>query len=214
MSTRKILIANPKGGSGKSTLATNLAAMYAWQGKKTMLGDVDRQQSSLRWLSQRPDNLPEIHSWEIQENGPAKLPKETEIAVLDSPAGLHGKKLDQLIQTVDQMIIPIQSSQFDIWAVEEFLEKVLDHKTIRKGKLQIGVVAMRQNVRTQSHQKLTEFIRDKELPLLATIRDTQLYLQTLPRGLTLFDLPAQRFTRDREAWRGIENWLKQTDRHA
>lgn len=210
MSATKILIANPKGGSGKSTLATNLAAMFAWQGKKTMLGDVDRQQSSKRWLSLRPESLPAIHAWDIQADGQAKLPKDTEIAVLDSPAGLHGKKLDYLIQHVDQIILPIQSSQFDIWAVEEFLDSLLEYKAIRKGKLQIGVVAMRQNTRTQSHRQLTEFIQSKSLPLLSTIRDTQLYLQTLPKGLTLFDLPAHRFTRDRESWKGIEDWLKTT----
>ena len=46
-----ILVANPKGGSGKSTLSTNLAGFYAAQGTRIMLGDVDRQQSSLAWLA-------------------------------------------------------------------------------------------------------------------------------------------------------------------
>ncbi|XLM22947.1 ParA family protein, partial [Chromobacterium piscinae] len=48
---RSVLIANPKGGSGKSTLATNLAGYFAAGGKKVMLGDVDRQQTSLHWLA-------------------------------------------------------------------------------------------------------------------------------------------------------------------
>ena len=49
-----ILIANPKGGVGKSTLAGNVAGYLARQGHAVMLGDVDRQQSSRRWLSVRP----------------------------------------------------------------------------------------------------------------------------------------------------------------
>ena len=38
------VVMNPKGGVGKSTLATNLAGYYANQGKRVMLGDVDKHQ--------------------------------------------------------------------------------------------------------------------------------------------------------------------------
>ncbi|WP_018151635.1 ParA family protein [Leeia oryzae] len=210
MSLQKILIANPKGGSGKSTLATNLAGWFAWQGLQTMLGDVDRQQSCRRWLSLRPDNLPSIRGWDISDEGPAKLPKNTDIAILDSPAGLHGKKLDYLLDQIDQLIVPVQSSQFDLWAVGDFLDKIESIKAVRKGKLKVGLVAMRQNTRTQSHRVLSEFLSSRDVPLIGTIRDTQLYLQTLPKGITLFDLPAQRFSRDREQWQSILTWLKQT----
>ena len=58
---RKIVVLNPKGGSGKTTIATNLAAYYASLGQYTVLMDYDSQGSSTRWLSKRPDELPEIH---------------------------------------------------------------------------------------------------------------------------------------------------------
>jgi chromosome partitioning protein len=48
-----VLIANPKGGVGKSTVATNLAGYYASAGYRTMLGDLDRQQSAVSWLAIR-----------------------------------------------------------------------------------------------------------------------------------------------------------------
>ena len=51
-----IVVANPKGGVGKSTVATNLAGWLARQGHAVMLGDLDRQQSSRRWLA--PQSLP------------------------------------------------------------------------------------------------------------------------------------------------------------
>jgi len=54
------LIANPKGGVGKSTVATNLAGYFARRGERTMLGDLDRQQSSRAWLALRPRALPKI----------------------------------------------------------------------------------------------------------------------------------------------------------
>src|ERR1700712_1660909 len=48
-----VAVINRKGGSGKSTLATQLAGCLAKRGLPVMLGDVDRQQSSLAWLRRR-----------------------------------------------------------------------------------------------------------------------------------------------------------------
>jgi len=59
------LVANPKGGVGKSTVATNLAGYFARQGHRTMLGDLDRQQSSRAWLALRPSTLPAIETWDV-----------------------------------------------------------------------------------------------------------------------------------------------------
>ncbi|HYM46991.1 MAG TPA: ParA family protein, partial [Burkholderiaceae bacterium] len=59
-----VLIANPKGGTGKSTTATNLAGYYASRGQRTMLGDLDRQQSALAWLAIRPASAAAIESWD------------------------------------------------------------------------------------------------------------------------------------------------------
>ena len=50
-----VAVINRKGGSGKSTLATHLAAHCANDGLRVMLGDVDRQQSSMAWLRRRAE---------------------------------------------------------------------------------------------------------------------------------------------------------------
>ena len=55
--------------------------------------------------------------------------------VLDSAAGLHGKKLTALIQRVDRILIPIQPSPFDMWASEAFFENLLAEKALRKNKV-------------------------------------------------------------------------------
>ncbi|OWY40352.1 cobyrinic acid a,c-diamide synthase [Xenophilus sp. AP218F] len=204
---RSFLIANPKGGSGKSTLATNLAAYFAAGGKKVMLGDVDRQQTSLHWLARRDPGLPAIAGWEIVPNEPARPPKGTEVVVLDSAAGLHGKKLAALVSQVSHVIVPIQPSPFDMWASEEFFAQLLEEKAIRKHKTFMAVVGMRVDPRTRSARELEKFLAEHQVPVLSWLRDTQLYVQAAASGMSLFDMPVSRTQRDRDAWQPILRWL-------
>src|SRR5512133_757581 len=88
-----VVVANPKGGVGKSTLSTQIAGYFARQKHAVMLGDADRQQSSKLWLSLRPDTARPISTWDLGEDQIAKPPRGTTHLVLDTPAGLHGKRL-------------------------------------------------------------------------------------------------------------------------
>ena len=47
----------------------------------------------------------------------------------------------------------------------------------------------------------------RNYPVLGHLRETQLYIQLQPKGLTLFDLPRPRFTRDYAEWQPIVDWL-------
>lgn len=206
---QSILIANPKGGSGKSTLSTNLAGYFAWQGEQVMLGDLDRQQTSRHWLRLRPENYPKVYGWELKDREPARPPKGTTVAVLDSPAGLHGKKLDQALKVVRRVLVPVRAGFFDMWASEEFFAQLAEEKAVRKGEVEIGVVGMCVNPRTRSAHELAEFLARFDLPVLTYLRETQLYVQLQPKGLTLFDLPRLRFERDHEQWQPLLAWLSQ-----
>jgi chromosome partitioning protein len=202
-----ILIANPKGGAGKSTLTTNLATHFAWDGKRVVIGDIDRQQSAHHWLSLRSDNFPAIGHWDIEGDDLSKPPKGAEAAVLDTPAGLHGKRLEGVLKLVDRILVPVQPSSFDMWASEDFFARLAEEKRVRKGRVEVGVVGMRVKAGTRAANQLVEFLAKFDLPVLTCLRDTQYYLQTLPRGLGLFDLPAPRMAKDREQWQPIIDWL-------
>lgn len=193
------VIANPKGGVGKSTIATNLAGYLASKGHKVMLGDIDVQQSSCSWLGLRPGSLPPIHPWEIADGRIAKPPKGTTHMVLDTPAGLDGARLDDVMRLADKVIVPLQASIFDIMATQTFLEKLLRHRS----KADIGVVGMKVNLRTRSADQLANYVDKLGLPVLGYLRDTQNYVQLAAHGATLWDVAPSRVDRDLEQWQNL-----------
>ncbi|HCX34825.1 MAG TPA: cobyrinic acid a,c-diamide synthase [Rhodocyclaceae bacterium] len=202
-----ILVANAKGGSGKTTLATNLAGCFARRGEQVMLGDTDRQQSSRAWLGLRPDVLPAIRGWEIAPDAPARPPHGTTHVVLDSPAGLHGHRLRELVRIVDRILVPLQPSLFDMLATRAFLEVLMEEKPLRRGRARVGVVGMRVDERTRAARELERFLDAFGMPVVGYLRDTQLYVQVAAHGLTVFDLSPGRAGREIEQWRPILDWL-------
>jgi chromosome partitioning protein len=200
-----IVVANPKGGVGKTTLSTNLAGYLASRGHAVMLGDVDRQQSSRTWLALRPAGLPKIATWETSHQEIVRPPKGTTHIVLDTPAGLHGKRLDEVLKLADKVLIPLQPSIFDIHATHAFVGEVLAHR--RSDKVQTAVVGMRTREGTISTDQLRHFLDGVKVPLLGFLRDTQNYVHLAAHGLTLWDVASSRFQGDREQWEPIITWV-------
>ena len=200
-----IVVANPKGGVGKTTLSTNLAGYLASRGRAVMLGDVDRQQSSRTWLGLRATGLPKIAAWEVTQGDVVRPPKGTTHIVLDTPAGLHGKRLDEVMKLADKVLIPLQPSIFDIHATHQFIDDLLAHR--RSSKVQMAVVGMRTREGTISTDQLRTFLKGVEVPLLGFLRDTQNYIHLAAHGLTLWDVASTRFQGDREQWEPIITWV-------
>ena len=92
-----IVVANPKGGVGKTTLSTQIAGFFASRGEPVMLGDADRQESARLWLSLRDPALPRIDPWEMRADFVVKPPKGAAHAVIDTAAGLHGWRLNDVM---------------------------------------------------------------------------------------------------------------------
>ena len=201
-----ILVANPKGGVGKSTISINLAGYLAAQGHRTMLGDTDRQQSARQWLALRPAGLPAIEGWEVEDDGRVRTPKGVSHAVLDSPAGLHGKRLANLLKIADKVIVPLQPSLFDILATRDFLAQLAEERG-GKGRPTVGVVGMRVDARTRAAEQLHRFVDGLNLPVLGYLRDTQNYVQLAAHGLTLWDVAPGRVEKDLPQWQELLAWV-------
>ena len=199
---KTILIANPKGGAGKTTLSTNLAGYLAAHGENVFLWDLDRQKSALHWLSQRPAHLPSISRLDSakEKSGKGWL-------VLDSPAGLHGEKLSDLLKRVEKIIVPIVPSSFDLAATKMFLNELAEEKAVRKGKAFVAIVGMRVDARTRAAEKLDEFLAPIELPVLTHLRDTQNYVTAAFDGKSIFDMAPSSVAQDVMQWQPIIKWL-------
>ncbi|MDE2081641.1 MAG: ParA family protein [Burkholderiales bacterium] len=204
-----IVVANPKGGVGKSTLATNIAGCLAAGGLSVMLGDVDRQQSSRQWLALRSAvaaPLPPVLGWDVGDDEIVRPPKGTTHVVLDTPAGLHGKRLDAVLRVADRLLIPLQPSLFDIQATHAFVQVLRAHK--RGHEIKLGLVGMRVREHTRANEQLHQYLSTLPVPVVGWLRDTQNYVQLAARGLTLWDVAPSRVERDLEQWQPLVAWVR------
>lgn len=199
---KAILVANPKGGSGKTTLSVNIAGFLANRGQRVALLDLDRQRSASLWLDTRPGDLPAIHTLS------SKKEQARDWLVIDSPAGLHGKNLAHALKLADKIIVPVAPSLFDLHASRDFLQALSEEKSVRKSKCHIGIIGMRMDPRTRAAWALEHFLSTLDLPVLAYLRETQVYVNAAFEGKSLFDLPHHLAGRELEQWAFLQGWLE------
>jgi chromosome partitioning protein len=198
------VVANPKGGVGKSTIATNLAGYLASKAQAVCLGDIDRQESARLWLSLRAPQLAPIALWPADPEDVTRLPKGMTHGVLDTPAGLTGKRLREVLKRADKVIVPLQPSVFDIFATRDFLTELMDDRHAES--LQVAVIANRVREHSHSAEQLEQFLGSLGVTLLGHLRDTQNYLHLAAHGLTLWDVAPSRVERDLELWQPLLAW--------
>jgi chromosome partitioning protein len=202
-----ILVANPKGGSGKTTVATNVAGWLAGKRQRVALADHDPQRSATEWLARRPALFPKIAGLPVDATKKALKDTDPHWLVVDTPAGLHGPDLREALTHADVLLVPLAPSAFDMAATAHFLAAIAHYKAVKEGDIAIGIVAMRVDARTRSAAELDEFLGNFEFPLVAHLRDTQVYVHCARDGATVFDLPRSRAEQDWEQWKPLTRWI-------
>lgn len=182
----RVLVLNSKGGAGKTTVATNLASLLALRGS-VLLADLDPQRSSSTWAERRSEQLPKLSIIADADRDFRGYPT-SDFVVFDAPAGLKKGRLEDMLDEVEVLLVPIGPSSFDMDASRLFLEKLNEIKRFRKGKVRMGVIANRVNARTKGGQRLQLFLSDLQLPVVATLRDNQLYVRAAQLGAGIADL--------------------------
>lgn len=209
---RTIMLMNSKGGCGKTTLATNIAAWFADEGDKVALVDLDPQSSALDWLAARQNytGIPSIVGINAVENG-IRIPKGTEYLIMDVPAGIHGKKIDTILQHVQTLVIPVMPSPIDIRACSRFIHELLVSRQVSRRRTRIAVVANRVKENTIIYQQLEKFLNSLGIPFLSSLRESQNYIRSAERGLGIFEMAPSTVYQDLVQWDPILEWLGSKD---
>lgn len=194
-----VLVANIKGGCGKTTIATHLAAAFAGAGHATVLADADRQRSSLGWLELRPAGAPRITGLDWTKEFD-HVPRHTARLVIDAPAALKGKQIEELVRMCDVIVTPVLPGSFDEAATRRFLDKLEELKPIARNKKGVAVVGNRLRPRTRAAERLDQFLGAVGHKVVTRLRDSQYYPEAAAGGLSLFDLKGKRISEAREDW--------------
>lgn len=212
---RKIVVLNPKGGCGKSTLTVNLAGYLASRGNSVAIMDFDPQGSSMRWLKQRPGNSTPIHgiaafdvrssvtrSWQL------RVPNNIRYLVVDSPASVPAENLAELTSGAHAILIPVLPSDIDVHAASQLMKDLLLIAKVSRRMGRIGVVANRVRENTLAYKKLMRFLNSLSINVVGVLRDSQNYVHSAERGLSIHEMHANRLLQDTERWQPIFDWLE------
>jgi chromosome partitioning protein len=211
---QRIVVLNPKGGSGKTTIASNLAACYAALGEQPVLMDLDSQGSSMRWLRRRPEDAALIHGIAAFERSAAvtrswqmRIPAGCRTVIIDTPAAIDPHALPDLTRGVDAVLVPVMPSDIDIHATAKCIADLLLVAKIRRSEKRIGIIANRVRSNTRVSLSLTRFLASLDIPLVATLRDTQNYVRSAETGIGVGEMPRWQVQQDLPQWHEMLSWL-------
>lgn len=129
MAGKVITVAQQKGGAGKTTLAANLAVAFALSGRRVGIIDTDPQGSLGRWfMTRRAAGLPELDfstasAWGVGYEC-EKLRRHVDVILVDTPPKVDSD-LRPALRESDLLLIPVATSQVDLWATDSILDMAM-----------------------------------------------------------------------------------------
>ncbi|MGZ8981651.1 MAG: ParA family protein [Burkholderiaceae bacterium] len=207
-----VAVVNRKGGSGKSTLATHLAAYGASNGTSVTVVDVDRQQSMRAWLRERNarsmEQRPVIVGGAVESTSFVRPSSGTDLVVVDTPGGLTGLELARVVMYADAILMPVCNSLFDRESASDCLVELRRLPRVASGRCGLAAIGMRVEPGSDGHLALQRWANERQLALIAALRESATYVRCAEQGLTLFDLPPAVVRPDMTEWQPILDWLR------
>ena len=187
---RTIAVLNPKGGSGKSTVATNLARGLEDAGGSVLLVDADPQGSARDWQAADPDNPTPV----IAMDRPGNLKSLPSMAgnydwVVIDGAGRLEEIIREAVKVADLVLVPVQPSPYDIWAIADLVELVQSRQEVTDGHPVMGALISRAIQGTVLDRDVTDALEQMGLEYLdARTHQRQVYARSANEGRTPLEL--------------------------
>ncbi|RON16027.1 ParA family partition ATPase [Pseudomonas frederiksbergensis] len=194
MAARVWTIQNQKGGTTKTTTATNIAACLATVHKKNvLLVDLDGTQGSATdWAGARSDDAVPIPCVIMRETIKRDLPRISagyDYVIIDGIPQITPLTSDA-IKIANLVVIPVQPSQYDIWATRDMVQLVKDRREVTDGTPNVAIMVARAIRNTKIEKTASDALEGYELPILkARTYQSVSYVNGIAQGLSVFDLP-------------------------
>jgi chromosome partitioning protein len=140
-----------------------------------------------------------------------KIPGDAQRVIVDTAAGTRADDVEELLDFVDAIVVPVLPSPFDLEASLPFLAELAELKAVKRGKVPVGIVANRLRPWTHATQQALAEMKQFPFPVIAELRDTQGYVMATGLGKSLFDYHSENVRHHQDDWKPLLRWLKKLE---
>ena len=125
----------------------------------------------------------------------------------DAPAGASGLLLQEMLTRTNCILIPVAPSSIDIHATANFIRDLLLAGRIRANNIRLAVVANRVRKAVPVYQPLERFLNSLNLPLVARLGDSDVYVSAAETGVGVFEMDFVASAAERQQFMPIAEWV-------
>jgi chromosome partitioning protein len=103
--------------------------------------------------------------------------------------------------------VPVLPSDIDIQTCVRSIASLLLVAKVRRTDNRLAIIANRVRRNTLMYQSLTRFLGTLDIPIVATLRDSQNYVRGAELGLGLHEMRHYQVSEDLESWGPLLAWI-------